>query len=201
MRFRRQSLPKPWRVSKTWTKIACLALAPLCLAAAQVAALPGAVGKLPPVTENGPVANGWQITAKADKHNYLPGDPIKVEITLKNVSGKEQMPWGYSDFSFAVFCNGVEMPATEYGVRSRQKWVGRRKLLYGANTNVLYASPGWILNLFHPGQAKVYKFAVNRFQDMTLDGAYKIVVKRDTSDSTQLVADPVYVQIGRAGEE
>lgn len=194
---------KPLRVSKTWSNIACLALAPLCLAAAQAGRVPGvasdAAGKLPMVTENGSVADGWQITVKADKHNCLPGEPVKVSVTLKNVSGKEQMPWGYSDFSFAVSCNGVEMPATEYGVKSRRKWLDRRQLLYGSNTNVLYASPGWILNPFHPEQAKVYKFAVSRFQDMSLDGAYKIIVKRDTSDSARLVADPIYVQVGRAG--
>ena len=198
-------MQKPLRDSRTWSNIACLALAPLCLAAAQAVPVQrvasDAVSKLPLVTESGPVADGWQITAKADKHDYSPGDPIKVEITLKNVSGKDQMPWGYSDFSFAVSCNGVEMPATEYGVKSRQKWVDRRQLLYGSNTNVLYASPGWILNPFYPGQAKTYKLAVSRFQDMTLDGAYKIIVKRDTSDSTQLVADPVYVQVGKAGAQ
>ena len=198
-------MQKPWRVSRTWSNIACLALAPLCLAAAQAGPAQGAAsdaaGKLPAVTESGPVADGWQITAKADKQDCLPGEPVKVSITLKNVSGKDQMPWGYSDFSFAVSCNGVEMPATEYGVKSRQKWVDRRKLLYSSNTNILYASPGWVLDPFHPGQAKVYKFAVNRFQDMTLDGAYKIIVKRDTSDNTQLVADPVYVEVRSAGTQ
>ena len=190
-------MQKPSHVSRTWSNIACLAFAPLCLATAQ-AAPTMAQWQPPGVTESGSVADGWQITAKADKHNYLPGEPVKLLITLKNVSGKDQMLWGYSDFSFAVSCSGVEMPATEYGIKSRQGWVDRRKLLYSSNINVIYASPGWLVDSFHPGQAKIYKLAVNRFQDMTLDGAYKVIVKRDTSDSTQIVADPVYIQVGKA---
>ncbi len=202
MRFRSQLLQKPLRVSRTWSNIACLALAPLCLAAAQAApaqsVASGTADKLPVVTESGPLADGWQITAKADKHDCLPGELVKVSITLKNVFGEDQMPWGYSDSSFAASCSSVEMPATGHRIKGRQGWVDRRKLLQSSNTNVRYASPGWLVDSFHPGRAKNYKLAVNRFQDMTLDGAYKVIVKRDISDSTRLAAGSVYVQVGKA---
>ena len=144
----------------------------------------------PTVTQSGSVEDGWQITAKSDKASYQPGEPIHVTVSVKNVSEKDAyLEDDGDDFEFAVTRYGVEMPATEYGVKIREDWVSfQKRRLYGGPPHQLYGP-------VHPGQARDYQFIVNLFRDMTLGGTYTVVVDRNADSSTQLVADPVQVAI------
>ncbi len=148
----------------------------------------------PVVTQSGSVEDGWQITAKSDKAAYLPGEPVVVTVMLKNVSTRDQTladtGWD-SDFEFVVTRQGTETQKTEYGAQSHQRWADSRKRLHSAGGGW----PGLLFGPLHPGQGKVYHLVVNRFQDMTLDGPYTVVVKVRTDTSEQLVADPIVVDV------
>ena len=148
----------------------------------------------PVVTRSGAVEDGFQITARSDKAVYLPGDPVVVTVSIKNVTTKDltlaDTGWD-SDFEFDVTHHGGEAPATKYGDQSHRKWVELQQIHrsdYGRGAGLLFRT-------LHPGEEKVYQFVVSRFQDMTLDGPYVIVVKRETDSSVQLVADPLRVEI------
>lgn len=148
----------------------------------------------PVVTQSGAVENGFQITAKSDKVTYLPGELVVVTASIKNVTTKDltlaDTDWE-SDFEFDVTWHGAEAPVTKYGDQSHQKWIELQQLQrsdYGRGA-------GLLLRTLHPGEEKVYQFVVSRFQDMTLDGPYVIVVKRETDSSVQLVADPLRVVV------
>ena len=148
----------------------------------------------PAVTRSGAVEDGFQITAKSDKAVYLPGDPVIVTVSIKNVTTKDLMladtGWD-SDFEFGVTRRGAEVPATKYGDQSHRKWVELQHL----RSSDIGKGAGLLLRTLHPGEEKVYQFVVSRFQDMTLDGPYVIVVKRETDSSVQLVSDPLRVQV------
>ena len=148
----------------------------------------------PLITQSGPVEDGWQMTAASNKQTYLPAEPILVTVSLKNVSGKDQrlVDAGFADdFEFAVTCQGIETPATQYGANSREGWIDLQRRNYSGRG----ARPSLVIGPFHPGQTKTYTLVVNRFRDMTLDGSYTVVVKHEPRSSTQLVSDPIQVEV------
>ena len=147
----------------------------------------------PVVTQSGSVKDGLQITARSDKETYSSGESVVVTVALKNISEKDQTVGDTDEnieFEFVVTYEGNATPMTKYGAQSHKRWIDLQIAhSLGSFPGLMYST------LLHPGQERAYHFAVNRFQDMTLDGSYTIVVKRETDASTQLVADPIQVEI------
>ena len=147
--------------------------------------------QLPAVTQSGSLENGSQITVKSDKSIYLPAEPIVMTIFIKNVSREDQLWFKTgpdSDFEFLVSSHGTETTRTKYGAQSYQRWID----LYKPEPVESWSGPAYTL---HAGQGETFRVVVNRLRDMTLDGSYTIIVKLKTDTSSQLVADPVQVEV------
>jgi hypothetical protein len=136
-----------------------------------------------PSVEWGPNMKGLRMSARLERPRYRAGEPIVVDIVIKNTS-KELVFLGFSaedtaSFEIVVSYTGGgltqagRMPLTKYGT-----W---RFTPFDASKNIQISLKG--------GEERRYRFPLNRMYDMTLDGDYSIVVNRTVPGGFRYDAD------------
>jgi hypothetical protein len=119
---------------------------------------------IPREREWGPIIQGFQLSARLEKDTVGIGEPIVLELFLRNTS-REVLLLGHFGLDYEITIadeQGNSVPLTEYGTRikSAQKEIGVS------------------LRKLGPGGEEQASIRVNDIYDMTLVGIYYITVER-----------------------
>jgi hypothetical protein len=136
----------------------------------------------------------YQLSAQAEKTRVHAGEPVVLQITIKNNS-KREISYGAQSLErlFTIEVKnkkGETMPLTRYG-----------KSLFVTQPGPPPPFSGLGGDSLKPGEAKTYRFLINRMYDMTVPDIYAIVAKRSFTDvkdgeTIEVVSNQVKVEVG-----